>query len=105
MNHMEKDIYVRLNSKNMTSEQQRSLATDYLQEASSRFNDDTDHNRAIAYEIAGLMSTPFILDARDEDNDIQEIILLAGELEVPSTDHLEKVQQLRAMIEKLSTHE
>ncbi len=103
--YMQENIYSKLSTENMTREQLRPLVVNYLRDMSTYFNSDIDHNRAITYEIASLMSTPFILDARNEDNDIQEVILFAGELEAPSADHHEKIQQLQVMIENLDKDE
>lgn len=99
---MQENIYDRLNDEDVSRSQRRSLAINYLQGINARFNSDTEHNRLVAYEIAGLMSTAFITNVDTLDNDIEEIILFAGELEAPSDNYSEKIHQLQAMIEKLS---
>lgn len=99
---MQENIYDRLNNENVSRDQQRSLAINYLQNVRARFNSDMEHDRLVAYEIASLMSTAFITNIDTTDSDIEEIILFAGELEAPSDNYDEKIRRLQAMIEKLS---
>ena len=63
--------------------EKRKAAINYLQECVDNLPNDPGERLKVAYKIAGLMSTNFALSLEDND-DIDQILTLAGELEVPS---------------------
>ncbi len=73
-------IYSVLDSDDSIHEK-RAAAIAYLHECVDNLSDDPEERRKIAYNIAGLMSTNFA-SALEDDDSIEEILNLAGELEV-----------------------
>lgn len=68
-----------------TNNTNRGLLITYLKECSNNIPKNTENKRSIAYNIAGLLSTKYAQEL-DEDDPIDKILTLAGELEVDDKD-------------------
>lgn len=77
---MNESIYNQLNQ--TAPEQQKPALAFYLREQLDRYNSTPSDGRAIAYEIAGLLSTE-LAQSLDSGDPYLEILLLAGRLELP----------------------
>lgn len=83
-----------------TNNTNRGLLINYLKECSSNIQKNTENKRVIAYDIAGLLSTKYA-QKLNENDPIDKILTLAGELEVDSQDNNADWLELIDMINSL----
>lgn len=92
-------IYDQLNSDDLDNEQWSTLVR-YL-DARIRDLPQSDSGRTeIAYEIAGLLSTKYAMSLEDGDI-LEQVLSLAGELEIQSPDNEKKWFIMRGLVRKL----
>lgn len=72
----------------------------YLKDSVNELPDNDDERREIAYNIAGLLSTDFARNLSENDI-LEEILTLAGELEIPNQHNNKKWLQLINLVNKL----
>lgn len=80
---MYESLYEILNNEASDS---RTALLEYLMQAANEMEEHRDLTKEIAYNIAGLMATDFARDLADGDP-IEEILTIAGELEVMPQNH------------------
>jgi len=88
-----------LNSDNSDHEK-RSALIHYLKNQISSLPQLDDERTKIAYEIAGLMSTKYVLSLEDNDA-IERIFSLAGELEIPNATNEQHWTVMVQLIQQL----
>lgn len=94
------DIYIKLNS-HEPLEISESVIISYLKDCAQKLIAHPDQRTSIAYEIAGLMSTRYARRLSDGSK-IEEIMSLAGELEIDSNGEDTKGwNELVSLIRKL----
>ena len=89
------DIYTRISSEK-DDLNARSTIVDFLKEEVKHLDPDS------FYTIAGLLSTDFAQKLPNNDP-LEEILTLAGELEVSSDQTAEKINLLTSLINKLES--
>ena len=94
-----KPIYTQLNSDHSNSEK-RSLLISYLKEQIESLSQQNDERTKVAYEIAGLMSTRYIKSLNSDDI-LEQILSLAGELEIKESASEQKWHALQRMVAQL----
>jgi hypothetical protein len=72
----------------------------YLKRCIEPLPSDDDERRSIAYNIAGLLSTNFA-ESIHNDDPINEVLILAGELETPDENNAQKWEELIKLVNKL----
>lgn len=92
-------LFDQLNSTENFASRQR-IAIEYLQEWASILEQDASQDTQAAYSIAGLMATEFAQQLPPE-SPIDEILIIAGELEVNPEDseklHQELIMKIRSL--------
>jgi hypothetical protein len=83
-NYMNESIHAKLDRLN--PEQQKPVLAVYLREQLIRRRSSPEESQEIAYEIAGLLSTE-LASSLDENDPYLEILLMAGQLELPVSQH------------------
>ena len=83
-----------------TPEVHRQELVAFLKDCSNNLPEGNDERRQIAYAIAGFMSTEFARSL-DPSDPLDQILTLAGELEVPDEDTESKWQEFRRLIHSL----
>lgn len=92
-------LYSLLDSNASSADQRRELVT-RLKMCAAKLPDDESDRRLIAYKLAGLLSTHFV-KSLDSDDAIDEILTLAGELEIPDDDSEVKWQEFLTLTNNL----
>jgi hypothetical protein len=79
------ELYKLLDSTDDLKDHERALRT-FLCRQLERYEEAPEVGDTLAYEVAGLMSARSVVGLPD-DNPYMEIMLLAGELELPAAHH------------------
>ena len=82
------------------SDKKRLLVTNYLTSCLPILTDSKDYLDAVIYNIAGLASTEYI-QSLAEDDEINDIITIAGEMEVPADNNQDNLDLLINLIKNL----
>jgi len=80
-------LYTYLNE-DMQITRKKGLFREYVETCIEKYNTDPEHGPAIAYDIAGLLSTKFATELPDDDPYV-EIMNIAGRLELPESHRLQ----------------
>lgn len=100
MSERNPNLYNRLNDSSKDARENRDLLVAHLKVLAERINPNTIDT--VVYEIAGLLSTSYARSLSENDP-LEDILTLAGELEVPSEDKDEKINTLKQLIAQLDT--
>lgn len=84
----------------LPDEQSRAEIISFLQEQLPALSSDLERSIEAAYSIAGLMATNYSRNLKDDDP-IDEILIIAGELEVNPKNAEELRKELMVKIEAL----
>lgn len=93
------NIYERID--NLSNEQSRAEITSYLKALLPTLLGGLEQSISAAYSIAGLMATEYARNLKNDDP-IDEILTIAGELEIGPPNAQELRQELVSKIEALS---
>jgi len=94
------NLYNKLNSKENSSEKRHEIIT-FLKKIANNIPTAPAKRQDKAYEIAGLLSTDFARSLSAEDP-IDNILTLAGELEVRDEQEAQKWEELLRLINSLA---
>lgn len=92
-------VYERID--HLADEQSRAEITSYLKALLPALSGDLERSTSAAYAIAGLMATEYARNLKNDDP-IDEILTIAGELEIGPPNAQELRQELVSKIEALS---
>lgn len=92
-------LHSSLDNETISNTQRQELIA-YLKASIDTLPEDEGDRRTVAYEIAGLLSTHFA-KSLDSHDTLDEILTLAGELEVPDENDAGKWAEFYKLIQKL----
>lgn len=92
-------LYNSLDKESTLNTQRQELIT-YLKTVVNALPENEDIRRTIAYDVAGLLSTHFA-KSLDSSDLLDQILTLAGELEVPNQNDANKWAEFYSLIQKL----
>lgn len=89
--------YELLNNEHLSDAEKRSALIQHIREYAALFDSPEHRAEDIAYHLAGLMSTRYVMGLEDDDP-IDTVLTLAGELELPEA-HRNKESTWRRLLE------
>jgi hypothetical protein len=95
-----KEIFSRLDTTLPPTAKDRAMMSSFLKEQATAFRAHPDQTTRIAYAIAGMLATRFARNL-PEDDPIDEILTIAGELEVNPDNASDLRKELLTKIDAL----